>query len=186
MSMNNNVTAWNELSPAEQTILWAMAKYETEISDGRTPHRVYTVTRLYHFAQKFFRITEEEFCRVLCAMAEETDLVDAQGNEVAMRVPREAVLRQNSGEPYVVLEKLTVAKTKIQDWSSADMATLAVEELANIWSYLDEHCNLGLDFCSLPPTRDYGEKLGNLLDSVRRLSCELRSKIIENGRFPAE
>lgn len=186
MSRNKDIIAWNELDPTEQAILWAMARYETEISEGRNPHRVYTVTKLYHFAHKFYAIKEEEFCRELYAMAEGTDLVDALGNEVVLRVPHEAVLQQNSSTPHVVIEKLTDAQTRIQDWNSADMATLSVEELADIWNYLDEHCNLGVDFCYLPPTRDYAEKLEDLLGSVRRLSCELRCKIIEDGRFPTE
>lgn len=184
--MSEEILAWNELSPIQQAVLWTMARYETEISNGRNPYRVYTVTKLYHLSKKFYSIREEEFCKVLYALAEGTDLVDVQGNEIALRVPREAVLQQNTGEPYMLLEKLTDAITRIQDWSSADMATLSVEELANIWNYLDEHSNLGVDFCYLPPTRDYAGKLENLLGSVRRLSCELPCKIIEDGRLPAE
>ena len=185
MNRNNNIIAWNELTPTQQAILWTMAKYEKEISSGRNSHRAYTVTRLYHFAQKFYSIKEEEFCRVLYAMAEGTDLVEARDNEAALRISREAVLQQNSGEPYVVLEKLTDAIARIQGWSSGDIATLTAEDLADIWDYMDEYCNLGLDFCSLPPTREYGERLENLLDSVRELSWELRRKIVKDGRLSA-
>lgn len=185
MSRNKDIIAWNELDPTEQAIIWAMARYETEISEGRNPHRVYSVTKLYHFAQKFYAIKEEEFCRVLYAMSAETDLVVLQGNEVSLRVSRDAVLQQNTGEPYLVLEKLAVAKNKIQGWSSADIDTMTAEELADIWNFLDEHCNLGLDFYYLPPTKDYYKKLESLLDTVRTLSWELRNKIIEDGRLPA-
>ena len=114
MSRNKDIIAWNELDPTEQAILWAMARYETEISEGRNPHRVYTVTKLYHFAHKFYAIKEEEFCRELYAMAEGTDLVDALGNEVVLRVPHEAVLQQNSSTPHVVIEKLTDAQPEFR------------------------------------------------------------------------
>lgn len=192
-TMDESRIVWNELTPTQQAVLWTMAWYETEISAKvRTP-RYYEATKLYHFSKKFYRMDEGEFYRMLYGLALETDLVEANTDgeimtpdnaEVALRVPCDVILQQNTGAPYTILNELAEAYNKIQDWSSADITAMPVNELADIWSYLDEHINLGLDFCNLPPTKEYGEKLVNLLDSIREQTWDLRRKIVEDGRLP--